>query len=110
MGEQRVWVLRTRYTELSQNLRAEWDIYIRFYTVFLTFNMAALAWAFASERHSQPVRMVAWAFVVQTILTAGASAFLALHSRDTWKRQEHIETLLLELEQTSIPTAPPPLS
>lgn len=110
MGKQTVWVLRRRYAELGLNLRAAWDIYIRFYTVFLTFSMAALAWAFANDERLPAVHMVAWAFVTQTMMTAITSMLMSLHSRRVRKDQERIEALLLETDRVPPPSAPPAIS
>jgi hypothetical protein len=109
MEDEHVWVLRRRHVELGLNLRAAWDIYIRFYTVFLTFSLAALAWTFSSER-TPAIRTVAWAFIGQTVLTAITSMLVALHSRQVLRDQTRIEALLLEVEGTPIPTAPPHIS
>jgi hypothetical protein len=62
MGEQTVWVLRSRYAELGLNLRAAWDVYIRFYTVFLTFSMAALAWTLACDKSATAMAVI-WLYV-----------------------------------------------
>lgn len=110
MEDQTVWVLRQRYTELGLNLRAAWDTYIRFYTVFLTFSMAALAWIFASDRTLLAVRMVAWTFIAQTFLTSVTSLLISLHSRQVRRDQERIEALLVAVAGRSLPSAPPCIS
>jgi hypothetical protein len=109
MDDQTVWVLRRRYVELGMNLRATWDTYIRFYAVFLTFSMAALAWTFASDK-TPAVRMVAWAFIAQTLMTALTSLFVSVHSRNVLRDQKRIESMLLEIEGMPIPVAPPHIS
>ena len=36
------WLIKRRHEDLSQTFRTSWDLYIKFYTVFLTFSIAAL--------------------------------------------------------------------
>lgn len=110
MHEQTVWVLRRRHTELGLNLRAAWDTYIRFYTVFLTFTIAALAWTLASDRSVLVIRMVAWAFVAQTAMTAVTSLLISLHSRQVRRDLERLEAMLVEAEHARLPSAPPCIS
>jgi hypothetical protein len=110
MAEQTIWVLRRRYIELGVNLRAAWDTYIRFYTVFLTFSMAALAWVFAYSKETPAVRMIAWVFTAQTIMTAATSMLIARHSYNVRRSQERIEKLLLAAANTPMPAAPAPIS
>lgn len=109
MGEQRVWVLQRRLTELGDNLRAEWSIYVKFYTAFRTFSLAALGWVSTGGANAPYVRMVAWAFLAQTVMTAITSLLMSLHSRRVRVRQQRLETMLLELEHTTVPNAPLPI-
>jgi len=37
-------VLMQRFQEANVVFRTTWDLYLKFYTVFLTFDLAALAW------------------------------------------------------------------
>jgi hypothetical protein len=110
MREHTVWVLRGRYAELGLNLRSAWDIYIRFYTVFLTFSIAALAWVFTYEKVTPALRMVAWTFFAQTAMTAVTSVLISLHSCRVRRAQEQIEVLLLAEEKSPLPNTPSPIS
>lgn len=110
MRDKTVWVLRRRYVELGLNLRSAWDIYIRFYTVFLTFSIAALAWLFTDEKATPALRMVAWTFFAQTAMTGVTSLLISLHSRRVRRAQEQIAEPLLAEEESPLPNTPSPIS
>jgi hypothetical protein len=75
-----LWLLQRRYDDIGINFRVLWDLYLKFYTVFLTFNIAALAW-FSDKRVVGHARwLVASAFILQCLFTAVTSAKIALHS------------------------------
>src|SRR5882762_4324119 len=38
------WILKRRYEDLGVTVRMCWDLYIKFYTVFLTFSVVGLGW------------------------------------------------------------------
>ncbi len=75
-----LWLLQRRYDDISTNFRNLWDLYVKFYTVFLTVNIVALAW-FSDKRVVGYARwLVAGAFILQCLFTAVTSAKVALHS------------------------------
>jgi hypothetical protein len=43
------WLLKRRHEDVSTTFRTGWDLYIKFYTVFLTFSMAAFGLALADK-------------------------------------------------------------
>jgi hypothetical protein len=38
------WILKRRHEDLGVTVRMCWDLYIKFYTVFLTFSVIGLGW------------------------------------------------------------------
>ena len=38
------WILKRRHEDLGVTVRMCWDLYIKFYTVFLTFSVVGLGW------------------------------------------------------------------
>jgi hypothetical protein len=45
-----VWLLKRRHEDISSMFRTCWDLYIKFYTVFLTFSVAAMGWVVARDK------------------------------------------------------------
>ena len=95
----REWILQRQHADMSENLRAAWTAYIQFYSVFLTFSVVALGWFLtAGVKWSSGVKpFIAWAFVVQSGLTAITSFGIALNSRQVACRQRRIERELLQV-------------
>jgi hypothetical protein len=93
------WILKRRHEDLSLNIRMCWDLYIKFYTVFLTFSVVGLGWVLARPADIQMVprgkQVIAIVFVVQTLLTAIISGAIALYTARVAHDQEHIEESLL---------------
>ena len=38
------WILKRRHEDLGVTVRMCWDLYVGFYTVFLTFSVVGLGW------------------------------------------------------------------
>jgi hypothetical protein len=69
-----------QYRELNSNFRSMWDVYIKFYTVFLTANVISIGVVIDRvEPANRP--LIAAAFIAQNILAALTSAGLAAYSR-----------------------------
>jgi hypothetical protein len=69
-----------QYRELNSNFRSMWDVYIKFYTVFLTANVISIG--VVIDRVDPANRpLIAAAFIAQNILAALTSAGLAAYSR-----------------------------
>jgi hypothetical protein len=94
--DNRVWLLQKQYEEVNANFRTSWDIYIKFYTVFLTFNVGAMAVLFGGKPLDGKVRWpVIFAFMLQDVLCAATSALMARFSWDSGRRlREAIDALL----------------
>lgn len=94
------WILKRRHEDLSLNIRMCWDLYIKFYTVFLTFSVVGLGWVLTRPADIQMVprgkQVIAIVFVVQTLLTAITSVAIAFYTARVAHDQEHIESLLAE--------------
>lgn len=74
-------VLMKRFEEVNVNFRTTWDLYLKFYTVFLTFDLAALAWVYGKDfnpHHRWPVPV---AFIFQNVFVAITSGWMALYSK-----------------------------
>src|ERR1700678_4188575 len=77
------WLLKTRYAESQVNFRTIWDLYLKFYTVFLTVNVGALAWVYNNSTHITSRWPVSIAFIIQCLLAATTSGIMALQSKQT---------------------------
>ena len=91
------WALKTRLSEISINFRTTWDLYLKFYTVFLTFNVAALAWFFSSAHNwsSKAKWLIAGVFIMESVIVALTSAKIALYSGEV---RRAISETVAELE------------
>jgi hypothetical protein len=81
------WARRRHIEELTSQFRTVWDIYIKFYTVFLTFSLAAIAFV-AGTNNQGPKGFVALAFVVQSVMTLGTTIGVGIFSSNTAKELE----------------------
>ena len=80
------WLLRKNVEEISQNFRTVWDLYLKFYTVFLTFNIVAMAWLFGDKNRiaeGKPLYFIVAVFAVQCVLTGITSGLVAVYSKKT---------------------------
>jgi hypothetical protein len=82
------WLYRTYYQETLKVYARVWDIYIKFYTVFLTANVLGLG--LVAEHihvHRWPITV---AFSVQNLITIGTSIGMARYSVETDKRLRQV--------------------
>ena len=103
------WVLKRRDEDLGVTVRMCWDLYIKFYTLLLTFSVVGLGWILTRPADVQMVprakQVVAIVFRSQTILTAITSAEIALYTVHMAHDQDHIEGLVTQ----SHPDGRPPI-
>lgn len=97
-GSNRTWLLQKQYEEVNANFRSSWDLYIKFYTVFLTFNVAALAALFSNNfaLAEKSKWLVIGAFVLQDFLCAATSGLMAKFSQRSGEQLEQARTALLK--------------
>jgi hypothetical protein len=75
------WLLRSYYSETLKVYARVWDIYIKFYTVFLTANVIGLGLVVQHVPvHRAPI---CWAFICQNIVTLVTSLSVGIYSRKT---------------------------
>lgn len=76
-----VWALKKRYDDAIAQFRAIWDIYIKWYTAFIAFNVAALVFYFTAQLHKSPWRLcVAIFFIVQNLMCIATSSMMCAFS------------------------------
>ena len=81
------WVLKQRVQDLGTTFRAVWDIYIKFYTVFLTFSLAALSWLIEHKiTSSHSHKVIAVVFIGQSLLTSITSGAIGFYSYKAGKQ------------------------
>ncbi len=105
------WILKRRHEDLGVTVRMCWDLYIKFYTVFLTFSVIGLGWILTRPADLQTIRrgkqVIAIVFLIQTILTAVTSAGIALCTVHVANDQDHIEGLLTQSHPGGKPSVRP---
>jgi hypothetical protein len=108
------WILKRRHEDLGVTVRMCWDLYIKFYTVFLTFSVVGLGWMLTRPGDVQIVprakQVVAIVFLIQTVLTAVTSAGIALYTVHVAHDQDHIEGLLTQSHPGGRPPIRPAVS
>ena len=90
------WVLKQRVQDLGTTFRTVWDIYIKFYTVFLTFSLAAITLLIehkVTSPHSHKV--IAVVFIGQSLLTSITSGAIGFYSYKVGHQLSGVETTLL---------------
>jgi len=107
-AENRLWLLKSRYADLGTTFGTVSDLYIKFYTVFLTFNIAALGFFLSkplflclSKRYIYVLILV---FAVQSALLGGTSILMAKYSTKAAADQQRLENeLLVEEAEAKVP-------
>ena len=84
-GDAASWLARKYFDEISLQFRTAWDIYIKWYTVFLTANVLALAGAVQYVEPDNRL-IVAITFCIQNVLALLTAVYMALFSRRTAER------------------------
>ena len=90
------WVLKQRVQDLGTMFRTVWDIYIKFYTVFLTFSLAAMSLLIehkVTSPHSHKV--IAIVFIGQSVLTSITSGAIGFYSYKAGRQIYGVEVTLL---------------
>jgi hypothetical protein len=87
--DQTAWLAQRLLEDNATAYHAVWDLYLQFYTVFLTFSIAALALTvqYVSKSH-RPV--IVWAFVAQNLISGVTAVLIARFSEDSASRYERL--------------------
>ena len=101
------WGIQRRHDELAVNFRTTWDLYIKFFTVFLTINIAAIAWLFGSVHTTATLWYVSLSFVTQALFCAVTSIGMVLFTRNCRLTQKDIEACLVEMAAAGNETVNP---
>jgi hypothetical protein len=83
------WLAKKTYDELSLQFRTVWDIYIKWYTVFLSVNVLALG-AVVQYVHQENRWIIVLSFVIQNVLGLGTAVMIARFSAATASRIETV--------------------
>jgi hypothetical protein len=89
------WLQRTYYQETLKIFTRVWDLYVKFYTVFLTVNILGLGLALQHIDRGNRLPVVL-AFVLQNVLTMGTSLVVAHYSIETDKKLIRLTSFLQE--------------
>jgi hypothetical protein len=72
------WLIKKQLDELSIQFRAVWDLYVKFYTVFLTFTIASLGATIKYIDGPWAKAVIGLCFIAQNIVS-GITAFRIAH-------------------------------
>ena len=82
-------LLKAQYEQVGTNLRTIWDIYIKFYTVFITVNFTALGLVIQYVDTDQRIVLVS-SFVIQNLFSAATAVGMSAYSRFASDQQQAI--------------------
>ncbi len=87
------WLAKKYFDEVSLQFRTVWDLYIKFYTIFLTFNIAGIA---ATVQYiSQDGRhVVVAAFVTQNLVALITALQIAYYSKSSALRSVELADVI----------------
>lgn len=84
------WLVKKLIEENSLAFRTVWDLYLKFYTVFLTFSITALALTVQYVKHQNQRLPIVLVFVFQNLISAGTAYGVARFSYVSGKRFEAV--------------------
>ncbi len=106
------WLTKSLLDQEFASYKTVWDLYLKFYTVFLTVNLVALA-AVVEHVKTEERNIIVLAFVIQNLFSTGTAIIIAIFSRKTAKRYNDIcihlvkdnncPDVILESAKSSVP-------
>jgi hypothetical protein len=90
-----VWLAKRHLDECSLQYRAVWDLYLKFYVMFMTVNGAALGLTvqYVSERDAKAV--ISLAFLLQNALAGSTALVIAKFTSNTAKKAQELAAFVL---------------
>lgn len=96
MGDSNLeWLSKAQYEERNQNYRTVWDLYLKFYTVFLTMNIVGLGVVVQHVKSIEPRWWIVAAFTVQNLLSAGTAFWISRFCTDASNEVERLSSAIL---------------
>ena len=91
------WLLKWQVEDLGTHFRAVWDLYIKFYTAFLTVNVSALTLTvqFIDVAKRGPI---IFTFAILNLAEFVTALLLGWYSKSVAKRQKRISCELLSID------------
>ena len=90
------WLHKTYYLETLKVYARVWDIYIKFYTVFLTANVVGIGLV-AKDIHGNRMPIIV-SFSILNFILIGTSVWMARYSTDTDKKLREVGNYLMALD------------
>jgi hypothetical protein len=91
-------LMEKQFEQVSRHLSDVWDLYLKFYTGFLTVNFAALAVAVQYIEEPNDRLPLTVAFIAQNILSLVTAIGIAKYTRFAYAKQRDVISLLAERE------------
>lgn len=93
------WLLRKQYEEYMLQLRTTWDLYLKFYTVFLTINVIGLG---ATVQHiTQANRWpVVLAFIVQNLVSSITAIRVGFSAKTTQHDIQEVSNAMVHIDES----------
>jgi hypothetical protein len=101
------WLARQYFDECSLQFRTVWDLYLKFYVVFLTVNATALGVTVQYVDLPRSRAVIAIAFVMQNAFAAVTALMISRYSDKVAKRAQDLATFAV-LNAVEPATAPLP--
>ena len=94
------WLIRRQLDDLGMQVRTVWDLYLKWYTVFLTANVAGLALTvqYVHPEHRKPV---VWAFILQNFISSFTALSVGIFSERSARRATELAAEIILPEMCS---------
>lgn len=97
------WLRQKYIDEASLQFRTVWDLYLKFYTVFLTFNITALGLTIQFVKGSDQRLVLVLAFILQNVVASITAARISVFSVDCSKRMAEVAAEYIKSEGAGLP-------
>ena len=89
------WFVKSLMDGAFDGYRVVWELYLKFYTVFLTVNLVALG---VTVQHIQVEARwpIVWAFILQNVVSLGTAVAVGMFSLSTTKRHDALLKQVIE--------------
>ena len=98
------WLVKKYFDEISLAWRTAWDLYLKFYTIFLTFNGTALGLTMKYIHDCRPRIVICIFFMAQNVISAVTAVKVAQFSKEYERRFQDVAKLAARLSNSKLPS------
>jgi hypothetical protein len=90
-----IWLTKKYFDEWSLQFRTTWDLYLKFYVIFLSINITALGLTVQSVHSIRAKAVIAIVFIVQNALAGSTAVMIAIYSSKAASRAQDLAVFAL---------------